>query len=222
MVSLRRTTACLANRTPSPPPKLSAQSDPQGRFKNPLHERHMKIYLFSIGWQRLHSSARRAWSLRSVGPSQRSSAAGGWWMSCLKQIIKKGRCIENTVRRSCHCGDILTLSCTDAVTVCTLNAKHLSYLQCSTTHFAESVDYSLSIGLWQERWVHQGFHVYKTEVQFYYDKWYWAWHTTRTVAMRSTQVVCHISHLQAAACHSISSRSHNLIVQKKQVQMTDV
>lgn len=43
----------------------------------------------------------------------------------------------------------------------TLNAQHLPNLKCCSTNLTQCVDYSLSIGLWQERRVQQGAHVYK-------------------------------------------------------------
>lgn len=43
---------------------------------------------------------------------------------------------------------VRTTLCSDAVaTVRTLNAEHLSYLECSTADLAQCVDYSLSISL---------------------------------------------------------------------------
>ena len=48
-------------------------------------------------------------------------------------------------------GHLNTFSSDAVVKVCTLNAEHLSYLECSPTDLAQCVDNSLSIGLWQER-----------------------------------------------------------------------
>lgn len=113
----------------------------------------------------LHSSARRAWSLHSAEPFQRSSAIGGWWTNCLRE--EKILCVVRwTFSLPRH--DLYI----PIATVHTLYTEHLSDLECSSTDLTECVDYSLSIGLWQEWRVQQGIHVYETHKHIQEDHYY--------------------------------------------------
>lgn len=116
----------------------------------------------------LHSFAIQAWSLHFAELSQRSSAAGGWWMCCLKRA-REWRSWKKTASTS-----EAESWCKAAAAVCTLYAEHLAYLECRSTDLTQCVDYSLSVGLWQEGWVKQGTHVYKTlhtYTQTEYQQW---------------------------------------------------
>lgn len=104
----------------------------------------------------LRSSAMWAWSLRSVGLSQRSSATEGWWRSCLR----KGKTCQGwkttlTVSRFSH----------EAVIVSTLYAEHLAYFQSCSSNLTQRVDNSFSVGLRQEGRVHKGIHLWKHHIK---------------------------------------------------------